>query len=50
MDDFVKKIVKMKGKECPNLVYNGNKNLDPKREYENLGLLKKWSTYEISNF
>jgi hypothetical protein len=49
-EDFVKKIVKLKGSKCPNLIYNGNKSLDPKKSYESQSLLKKWSTYEISNF
>lgn len=32
------------------MIYNGNKTLDAKKIYESQGLLKKWSTYEISNF
>ena len=33
LDDFIKKIIKHKGSKCPNLVYNGNKNLDAKKIY-----------------
>jgi hypothetical protein len=46
----VKKIVKLKSSKCPNLIYNGNKSLDPRKNYESQSWLKKWSTYEISNF
>lgn len=49
-EDFIKKLIKLKESKCPNLVYNGNKTLDAKKIYESQGLLKKWSTYEISNF
>lgn len=44
-EDFVKKIGKLKGTKCPNLIYHGNKNLDPRKIYESQGLLKKWTTY-----
>lgn len=36
----------MKSK-CPNLISN---KLDIKKIYDNLSLLKKWNSYEMSNF
>ena len=40
---------KFKGSKCPNLQYHGHKSFDPKKVFDSCGLLKKWSTYEISN-
>ena len=48
-EDFLKKILKLKGTKCPNLIYNGHKSLDSKKMYESEGLSKKWNTYDISN-
>ena len=41
----IKKILKLKGNKCPNLIYNGHKSLDPRKMYESEGLNKKWNTF-----
>jgi hypothetical protein len=46
----VKKLIKYKGTKCANLIYNGHKSFEPKKIYESQNLLKKWTSYEISNF
>ena len=44
-EEFLKKILKLKGNKCPNLIYNGHKSLDPRKMYESEGLNKKWNTF-----
>jgi|JI6StandDraft_1071083.scaffolds.fasta_scaffold25204_6 hypothetical protein len=47
-EEVAKRLQRMKPQKCPQMIYH--KSLDPKKILESSSLMKKWGSFELSNF